>query len=65
MVKLLRLYIDFGEERVIKVAQWLKQDLSLTQIQGVLIQTNQNSTQLTVDIKDKILVKKTDLNRYD
>lgn len=66
MVKLLRLCIDCGENRVIKAAQSLStQDLTLAQIQGLLIQSSSESKQGTAVIQDNISVKKPDLNRYD
>ena len=66
MVKLLRLCLDCGEDYVIKAAQSLStQNLTLTQIRGRLIQSTTESNQGMADIKDKISVKKPDLNRYD
>ena len=66
MVKLLRLCIDCGENRVIKAAQSLStQDLTLAQIQGLLIQSSSESKQGTAVIQDNISVKKPDLNMYD
>lgn len=66
MVKLLRLCIDCGENRVIKAAQSLStQDLTLAQIQGLLIQSSSESKQGTAVIQDNISVKKPDLNLYD
>ena len=66
MVKLLRLCIDCGENRVIKAAQTLStQDLTLAQIQGLLIQSSSESKQGTAVIQDNISVKKPDLNLYD
>lgn len=66
MVKLLRLCIDCGEERVIKAAQSLStKELTLAQIQGLLIQTSAPFHQQTAVIKDKISVNKPNLNLYD
>ncbi len=64
MVKLLRLCIDCGEERVIQAAQTLwGKELSLAQIQGLLIEQPTKPTNAT--IKDEISVKKPDLSTYD
>ena len=67
MVKLLRLCMDCGEDRVIKAAQSLStQDLTLNQIRGLLIQSSPaESNQTAAVIQDKISVKKPDLNLYD
>lgn len=66
MVKLLRLCIDCGENRVIKAAQSLStQNLTLAQIQGLLIHSSSESKQGTAVIQDNISVKKPDLNLYD
>lgn len=67
MVKLLRLCIDCGEDRVITAAKSLStQDLTLNQIRGLLIQPSlEESNQTATVIQGEISVKKPNLNRYD
>lgn len=69
MVKLLRLCIDCGEHRVIKAAQSISmQELTLAQIQGLLIQSSPpppHTKQEIALIEDKVSVNKPDLNMYD
>lgn len=64
MVKLLRLCIDCGEERVIQATRTLVgTELSLNQIQGMLIEQPSETTKSTIE--DKILVNKPNLGAYD
>lgn len=67
MVKLLRLCIDCGEDRVITAAKSLStQDLTLNQIRGLLIQPSlEESNQTATVIQGEISVKRPNLNRYD
>ncbi|HAX72501.1 MAG TPA: IS21 family transposase [Firmicutes bacterium] len=64
MVKLLRMCIDCGEERVIQSARTLVgNELTLGQIQGMLIEPPTEIVQTT--IKDEISVTKPNLGVYD
>jgi hypothetical protein len=63
MVKLLRMYIDFGEERLMKAIKCIQDtELSIEQIQAHLIQVNQPAK---LPLKQDVKVTKPQFEKYN